>query len=215
MATTLILIRHGESEANFEHRFTGQSNAYGLTERGHAQAQAAAEALDDIAVDVIVASDLRRAYDTAKHVADLRGMEVIPDEGFREIYAGAWEGRKFSELPEAFPEDFGVWLNDIGAAVCTGGESVADLQTRVRAAVERVVQTYRGKTVVIGTHATPIRAMQCIWQNVPLPCMKDVPWVPNASITTVVYEDDLSWHSLTVGDASHLVGMETELPKNV
>jgi broad specificity phosphatase PhoE len=44
MATTLIFIRHGESEANFEHRFTGQSNAFGLTERGHAQAQAAAEA---------------------------------------------------------------------------------------------------------------------------------------------------------------------------
>lgn len=215
MATTLILIRHGESEANYEHRFTGQSNAFGLTTRGHMQAQAAAEALADIPVDVILASDLRRAYDTAKHTADLRGMEVIPDEGFREIFAGAWEGRKFTELPEAFPEDFGVWMNDIGAAVCTDGESVADLQTRVRAAVERVVQTHRGKTVVIGTHATPIRAMQCIWQNVPLSGMKDVPWVPNASITTVVYEDDLTWHSLVVGDTAHLVGMETALPKNV
>ena len=215
MATTLILIRHGESEANFEHRFTGQSNAFGLTARGHDQAQAAAEALAGIPVDVILASDLRRAYDTAKHVADLRGMEVIPDEGFREIFAGAWEGRKFSELPVDFPDDFGVWLEDIGAAVCTGGESVADLQTRVRAAVERVVRTYRGKTVVIGTHATPIRAMQCVWQNVPLSGMKHVPWVPNASITTIVYEDDLTWHSLVVGNTAHLAGMETALPQNV
>ncbi len=215
MATTLIFIRHGESEANYEHRFTGQSNAFGLTERGHAQAQAAAEALDGTPVDVIVASDLRRAYDTAKHVADLRGMEVIPDEGFREIFAGKWEGKRFDDLPGLYPADFGVWLSDIGAAVCTGGESVADLQARVRAAVERTVRMYPGKTVVIGTHATPIRAMQCIWQNVPLSEMKHVPWVPNASMTKVIYEEDLTWHDVVIGDTSHITGMETALPKNV
>lgn len=215
MATKLIFIRHGESEANFEHRFTGQSNAFGLTERGHAQAQAAAEWLDGTPVDVITASDLRRAFDTAQHLADRRGMEVIPDAGFREIYAGKWEGERFDDLPGLYPEDFGVWLSDIGSAVCTDGESVADLQVRVRAAVERIVRTYPGKTVVIGTHATPIRVMQCIWQNVPLSGMKDVPWVPNASITTVVYEEDLSWHSVEIGKTAHLAGMETALPKNV
>ncbi len=215
MATKLIFIRHGESEANFEHRFTGQSNAFGLTGRGHAQAQAAAESLDGISVDVIVASDLRRAFDTARHLADRRGMEVIPDAGFREIYAGKWEGERFDDLPGLYPEDFGVWLSDIGSAVCTDGESVADLQVRVRAAVEWIVRTYPGKTVVIGTHATPIRAMQCIWQNVPLSGMKDVPWVPNASVTTVIYEEDLSWHSVEIGKTAHLAGMETALPKNV
>ena len=215
MATTLIFIRHGESEANFEHRFTGQSNVFGLTARGHAQAQAAAEALSDIPVDVIVASDLRRAYDTAKHVADLRGMDVIPDEGFREIFAGKWEGERFDDLPALYPDDFGVWLSDIGSAVCTDGESVADLQVRVRAAVEDTVRKYPGKTVVIGTHATPIRVMQCIWQGIPLSGMKDVPWVPNASITTVTYEDDLSWHDAVIGRTEHLAGMETALPKNV
>ena len=215
MATTLIFIRHGESEANYEHRFTGQSNAFGLTERGHAQAQAAAEALDGTDIDVIVASDLRRAYDTAKHVADLRGMEVIPDEGFREIFAGKWEGQRFDDLPGLYPADFGVWLSDIGAAVCTEGESVADLQARVRAAVERTVRMYPGKTVVIGTHATPIRAMQCIWQNVPLSEMKHVPWVPNASMTKVIYEEDLTWHDVVIGDTSHITGMETALPQNV
>ena len=215
MATKLIFIRHGESEANFEHRFTGQSNAFGLTERGHAQAQAAAEWLDGTPVDVITASDLRRAFDTARHLADRRGMEVIPDAGFREIYAGKWEGERFDDLPGLYPEDFGVWRSDIGSAVCTDGESVADLQVRVRAAVERIVRTYPGKTVVIGTHATPIRAMQCIWQNVPLSGMKDVPWVPNASVTTVIYEEDLSWHSVVIGKTAHLAGMETALPKNV
>lgn len=215
MATKLIFIRHGESEANFEHRFTGQSNAFGLTQRGHAQAQAAAEWLDGTPVDVITASDLRRAFDTAKHLADRRGMEVIPDPGFREIFAGAWEGELFDDLPTRYPEDFGIWLHDIGSAVCTDGEAVADLQVRVRRAVEETVRRYPSKTVVIGTHATPIRVMQCIWQNVPLSGMKDVPWVPNASISSVVYEEDLSWHDVVIGQTEHLSGIETALPKNV
>jgi len=215
MATTLIFIRHGESEANFEHRFTGQSNVFGLTARGHAQAAAAARSLDGTPIDTIIASDLRRAFDTAKHLADRRGMEVIPDPGFREIFAGAWEGQRFDDLPTLYPEDFGVWLSDIGAAVCTGGESVAALQVRVKAAVEAVVRGYPGKTVAIGTHATPIRVMQCIWQGIPLSGMKTVPWVPNASVTTVVYEDDLSWRDVMIGKTDHLAGMETALPKNV
>ena len=168
MATKLIFLRHGESEANFEHRFTGQSNAFGLTARGHAQAEAAAVYLDGEKLDAIVASDLRRAYDTAMHTANRRGMTVTPDTGVREIFAGAWEGQKFEDLPGLYPEDFGVWMNDIGAAVCTDGEAVADLQMRVRAAVEQIVRTHPGQCVLIGTHATPIRAMQCIWQGVPL-----------------------------------------------
>lgn len=215
MATRLILIRHGESEANAEHIFTGQSNAFGLTERGHAQAQAAADHLSGVQIDAVYASDLRRAYDTALHIAKPRGMTVTPDTGFREIFAGEWEGKRFCDLPVMYPDDFGVWMNDIGHAVCTGGESVAELQQRVRRAVEHLVSLYPDKTVCIGTHATPIRVMQCVWQNVPLSGMKDIPWVPNASLTTVVYEPDLSWHDAEIGYAGHLDGMMTRLPKNV
>ncbi|MBQ8577546.1 MAG: histidine phosphatase family protein [Clostridia bacterium] len=215
MATKLIFVRHGESEANADHRFTGQSNAYALTERGHRQAEAAAKWLDGEPIDAVYASDLRRAYDTALHIAHANNLPVRPDAGFREIFAGAWEGKKFDELPALFPEDFGVWRTDIGRAVCTGGESVADLQKRVRAAVERVVRENPGRTIVIGTHATPIRVMQCIWQNISLSGMKDVPWVPNASITTVLYEPDLSWHDVHIGMTDHLAGMTTALPQNV
>ncbi len=215
MATTLIFLRHGESEANFEHRFTGQSNVYGLTARGHAQAEAAAVFLDGTLIDAVAASDLRRAWDTACHVAERRGLTVEAVPGMREIFAGAWEGELFADLPALYPEAFGVWLNNIGAAVCTGGEAVADLQVRVRGAVEDIVRAHPGQTVLIGTHATPIRVMQCIWQGIPLSGMKDVPWVPNASLTTVVYEDDLSFHDVRIGETAHLVGMETALPKNV
>lgn len=217
MATKLIFIRHGESEANAEHRFTGQSNAFGLTARGHAQAEAAGKYLRRETIDAVYASDLRRAYDTACHVArwQERDLSVTANPGFREIFAGAWEGKTFDELPLLYPEDFGVWMHDIGNAVCTGGESVVQLQLRVKAAVEAVVCSHPGQTVCIGTHATPIRVMQCIWNHLPLSEMKTVPWVPNASLTEVIYEEDLSFHDVRVGYADYLSGIMTNLPKNI
>lgn len=215
MAVTLIFVRHGESESNYEHRFAGQSDAFGLTERGHAQARAAADALAQIPVDAVLSSDLRRAYDTAKHIADRHNLPVIPDAQFREIYAGQWEGKRYDTLPLLYPQDFGIWLSDIGRAVCTGGESVAEFQQRIRQATEKTVRVYPNQTVVIGTHAVAIRAMQCLWQKLPLSCMKDIPWVANASLTTVIYEDDLTWHSVVIGQTEHLCGNETLPPKNV
>ncbi len=215
MSTTLIFIRHGESEANATGRFTGQSNAFALTERGHAQAEAAARYFCDTHIDAVYASDLCRAYQTAVHVAEPHKLAVRKEPGFREIFAGEWEGKKFEDLPVLFPVDFGLWRSDIGTSVCTGGESVAALQQRVAETVERVVRAHPNQTVVIGTHATPIRVMQCIWQGIPLSGMKDVAWVPNASITTVVYEPDLSFHDVRIGCTDHLTGMMTALPTNV
>lgn len=142
-------------------------------------------------------------------------LTVIPDAQFREIYAGQWEGKRYDTLPLLYPRDFGIWRSDIGAAVCTGGESVAEFQQRIRQATEKTVRAYPNKTVVIGTHAVAIRAMQCLWQKLPLSCMKDIPWVANASFTTVIYEDDLTWHSVVIGQTEHLGGNETLPPKTV
>ncbi len=215
MATKLILVRHGESEANAEHRFTGQSNRYGLTERGHAQAELTAVLLQDTKIDAIYASDLRRAYETTVHIANKHGMTITEHIGMREIYAGKWEGERFEDLPTLYPDDFSVWKNDIGRAVPTGGESVAALKERVNAAIEEIVRANPGRTVCIGTHATPIRVMQCIWEGRSLDEMKDVPFVPNASVTTVFYEEDLSFHDPCIGQSEHLGVLSTRLPKMV
>jgi len=215
MATKLILVRHGESEANAEHRFTGQSNRYGLTERGHTQAELTAVFLQNVTIDAIYASDLRRAYETTVHIAQKHGITITEHTGMREIFAGKWEGERFEDLPQLYPEDFSVWKNDIGRAIPTGGESVEALQRRVKAAIEEIVCANPERTVCIGTHATPIRVMQCIWEGRSLNEMKDVPFVPNASVTTVVYEEDFSFHDVCIGQSEHLGALSTKLPKSV
>lgn len=211
--TKLYLIRHGESEANRRRLFAGQSN-FDLTETGHRQAAGAASFFKDIRVDKIIASDLLRAYHTAVPLSEERGLVIEKNENFREIFAGKWEGAAFDEIEEKYPVDYGVWRTDIGCACCTGGESVCHLGERVLAAITKAAIENDGKNVVIATHATPIRALLSLWQAGDVAAMKDIPWVPNASVTSVTYENG-AFTVDRIGETDHLAGLLTKLPANV
>ena len=212
--TRLLLVRHGESEANKEKRFAGHSD-FPLSDRGLLQAERTADhVVSFYQVDAVYASDLKRAYATADAVAGRLSLSVTPHEGFREIFAGEWEGMLFDELPLRYPDDFAIWCQDIGRARCTGGESVADLQRRVLSALCELAEQNPGKTLLIGTHATPIRAIQCHLEGRPLSEMHAVPWVSNASLTEIEYENGVL-RLVLVGEDRHLADLTTVLPKNV
>lgn len=187
--TKLILVRHGLSDANVKHVFAGHSDA-DLTEQGHEQAKNTAEYIaSNYKPDIIYSSDLRRAYKTACHIAEKFGMEVKKDEWLREIYAGEWENKEYDYITEHFGSEYAVWKNDIGNAHPNGGESVQQLGERITTELKKIAEEYAGKTVVVVTHATPIRVSECIWRGCPLSEMKDFPWVSNASVTEVIYSN--------------------------
>ena len=212
--TTVILIRHGESEANREDIFAGHLNV-DLMPKGVEQAQKTAQYIvENYTVDKIYASDLKRAYKTGKTLADKLGMEIIVDKRFREIDAGEWDGIKFNELGDKYAEEFRIWRDDIANAKCTGGESVEDLRKRVFGAATEVAENNDGKTVVIATHATPIRVMQTYVQMGSLEKMNDIPWVSNASVSVFEY-DNGKWTCKAVSMDKHLGDLVTVLPSNV
>lgn len=212
--TRLLLIRHGESQANRGSFFAGQKDVP-LEEKGLSQARVTADFIvHNYSVDKIYASDLCRAYDTGKAVADLLGLEVIPDPRLREIYAGQWQGQKFTDIIDGFSTDYQIWLKDIGNCVCTGGESVAQLGSRVLEALTDIARTNPGKTVVIATHATPIRVLQCLLNGQSLDHMKDIPWTSNASVTEITYESGL-WNLEKIGYDRHLSALKTSFSANV
>ncbi len=185
--TTVYLVRHGQSLGNKFGRFLGHTDL-DLSEQGYLQADRVKNYFKDIAIDAVYASDLCRAFNTVKPLADMKGLCIIPRTRLREINSGKWENLEFERLKSEFCEDYGIWLTDIGSAVCTDGESVAHLQERVATELNAIAAAHQGQTVVIGTHATPIRAMTCLWRGLPLSEMKSIPWVANASITKVVYD---------------------------
>ena len=213
--TKLLFIRHGQSESNLAGSFTGSTDV-ALTEMGLRQAEATAEYIvRTYPVDGVYASDLQRAFHTGKAVADRLGLEVMPHKGLREIFAGQWEGQLFTYLLETYPKSFAqVWRYDVGNSVCDGGESVAQLMERVSAAVREIAEANPGKTLVIATHATPIRCMECICQGKTLAQMKEIPWVTNASVTEIHYENGVFTEAVSSYD-QHLAGMISALPGNV
>lgn len=212
--TQFLLIRHGESRANRECFFAGQLDAP-LEDKGIAQAQLTARFITEkYPVDLVYASDLSRAFDTGKAVAELLGLPVTADPRLREINAGQWQGLRFEQIIERYSEDYQVWLTDIGSCVCTGGESIVRLGQRVMTVLTEIALSNPGKTVVIATHATPIRVIQSLLHENGLTQMKDIPWVSNASVTELRY-DAGNWQLGAVAQDAHLQDMKTCFAANV
>jgi broad specificity phosphatase PhoE len=150
----IVLVRHGETEANRERLALGRADPP-LTATGRAQADAVAAALgarlsgvDDVRV---VSSPLTRARETAAAVAAALGLEMTVDPRLVELDYGEWDVRSFAEFPS---EDLARWRRDATFAP-PGGESLLAVGARVGQWCAEVAD---GPTVVAVSHVSPIKA---------------------------------------------------------
>ena len=159
VATSLYLLRHGETPLSVERRFSGLGDPE-LTPNGLAQAEAAAAKLagKPYGIQVIVSSPLKRARATAEIIAARAGLEVVVEEGLRETDFGDWEGHTFTEIQRRWPDELAAWLADPSAAP-PGGESFGVAARRVQAIGDLLVERYEGKTVLAVSHVTPIKML--------------------------------------------------------
>lgn len=211
--TTLLFVRHGESRANQNKLFAGQSH-FALSELGKVQANLTGRFIaENYKVDKIYSSDLLRAFDTACSVSDALGvMPIYSHPDLREINAGEWEGAKNSQLESISPEALESWKTDVANCRCPGGEKTSEMADRFYKRVLDIAAENDGKTVVIATHATPIRAITTLALYGDLGRMNDVQWATNASVTVIEAENG----KLTLKEASideHLGVLSTKLFK--
>lgn len=212
--TRLYFVRHGESVANIQKQFAGSLDVP-LTEKGRKQAEATALYLSAVVFSKVYASDLLRAFETGAIIASNGNVPIEKTPLLREIFAGEWEGKTYDQLDAEYADSYGVWRHQIGLAVCPHGESVAELQRRVQSFIAEVVKRHVGENVCIATHATPIRALECFLTNTPLEKMHTIPWVSNASVTIVEYEEDGHGTIVQRDQHEHLGALHTVLAKNV
>lgn len=208
--TTLILIRHGYSEANDLAIFAGIYNT-NLTERGQEQAEKTAEYLKDRKIDAIYSSDLDRAVQTATPIAQMQGLEINQRQGLREIFGGEWEGKPVADLFHLYPEDYNYYRDHFAHGRCTRGESTREVCDRVLAEVKRIASEHEGQTVCIVSHATALRVITPALLGKPFETVTDITYVPNCSVTEAVYDGE-SFTLVCSGYAEHLAGLSTELP---
>jgi probable phosphoglycerate mutase len=153
--TRLFVWRHGNTDWNATGRVQGQTDVP-LNALGRQQAVDAAELLIRVRPDVLVASDLRRAADTAAALGALSGLSIKLDARLRERFFGSWQGLTMAEVTERYPQQHARWTagQEVGGDV----ESLADLGARVAEALsDAAALAPAGGTVVVATHGAAAR----------------------------------------------------------
>lgn len=106
---------------------------------------------------VLVSSDLIRATATADAIG-LTRPRLPHDPGLREIHFGDWELRTFAEVEAASPDHIRAYWETPGDVRPPGGESWHDLQARINAAIDRLLQMHRDQNIIVVAHFGAILA---------------------------------------------------------
>jgi isoleucyl-tRNA synthetase len=150
----VILMRHGESENNILDILSAYkaSDPYGLTDAGKKETEEAAQRLGTI--DIIYASDVRRAKETAEIVQKITGAELVFDERLREYDMGVWSGKTDKE----FQREWSFLTRT--QRTPEGAEDYGTIKSRVVGAVEEINQKHEGKRILIVSHGDPVRIIK-------------------------------------------------------
>lgn len=152
----LILVRHGETNENIDKRIQGQSRGT-LSELGRSQIQLLAKHFRNEKIDLIFSSDLERAAETTRAIAQYQTCSVTYLKELRECSFGIFEGYLNSEYKEASLSSEGKPKNFRPQ----GGESLSDLYERTIPVLKSILELQTPITVLVSTHRGPINCMIC------------------------------------------------------
>ena len=180
----LILIRHGQTEANISRRLQGQSDGP-LNELGRQEVERLGLALKDTQIDVIISSDLVRASDTAAAIACYHNLPVNPTMLVREWNGGEWDGRPAEEFI-AIVKNLTIPIAELRPP---GGETLTEVRARASAFVKDVIEKYPGKTVVLCSHGDFLRMVISVLMNESIDKANATYRMDNASYSVFERED--------------------------
>lgn len=211
MKTRLIFVRHAEAEGNIGRVFHGWTDGE-ITTKGHIQAQRVADRLKDEKIDVLYSSSLKRTLQTAQYISRIKNLPIIRTDKLKEINGGDWEGVRWEDLPNRWPQAYETWENKPHEHKMPNGETMEEFQERLLNEVEYIIHNNTGKNICIVTHGTAIRAMMCNFFGCNLEHMINVHWYDNTSVTIIDHEGN-NFEVVLEGDTSHL-GKELSTVEN-
>ncbi|OOM77962.1 histidine phosphatase family protein [Clostridium sp. BL-8] len=202
MKTTVLLIRHGETEWNTLGKFQGCTDI-ALSENGIKQARLLNDRIKGN-FDCIYASPLSRALETANILVGNTSKEVIIAPEIREINFGEWEGLTVKDIREKYPEVFKTWRTDKKESkICGGDSSILNASNRARNCILNIVSKHKGEKIVIVAHGGIIKAGligifewdMTMYHKIAL---------GNTCINTIVFNEELSPSLIGLNDTNHL-----------
>ena len=201
MKTEFIVVRHGETDANVNGILQGQSDTQ-LNERGIRQAEQVAGRLKNDHFDFIFSSDLARAMETARLIAEPHHLPVRKLHALREWNLGKFQGRKLDDLKQQCPEIIAAFHSEIGDVRIPGGESRFDFYQRVADCLDEMPERFAGKRILLVSHGGVLRA---VFHHIagPVSACSRLPLTGNASVSSFRYVDGF-WQLTSWNDTSHL-----------
>jgi len=204
--THFLIVRHGETLWNREHRIQGQLDS-ALSPTGLAQAEAVGRRLREEKIDLLVSSDLGRTLQTAAPIAAATGLVITQDARLRERSFGIFEGLTPEQIHERFPDDYERWQAREPDFAMQGGESLAQLRARLSACVEEIAARGFAKVALV-THGGALDALYRTATGTPYSTTRN--WaLANASINDIVVENG-QWQIRGWGDIAHLTSSEDD-----
>lgn len=202
MKTTVLLIRHGETEWNTLGKFQGCTDI-ALSDEGVKQAKLLKDRIQG-KFDYIYTSPLSRALETAKILVDGIDKKVIIEPEIREINFGAWEGLTIKEISTKHPEIFNAWRTDRFESFILGGDnSIKNAANRAKKCIIDIVSKHKGEKIVIVAHGGIIKAGligvfewdMTMYHKIAL---------GNTCINTLTFEEDFRPSLIGLNDTNHL-----------
>jgi probable phosphoglycerate mutase len=151
-ATRILAIRHGETAWNVDTRIQGHLDIP-LNETGRWQAQRLARALATRdTIHAIYSSDLLRAHDTARAIADATGAPLAAHPGLRERGFGVFEGKTYVEIEATWPQESERWRQRDPDWAPPGGESLTQVRARIERSLHELVVRHPDEQIVLVAH---------------------------------------------------------------
>lgn len=201
--TRILAVRHGETAWNVDTRLQGQLDI-ALNPTGVQQAHRLAQALAGEGLDAIVSSDLARARDTARAVAERTGLPLVTDAGLRERHFGIYQGHTYAEVEQRWPAESARWRRREADFGPPEGETLQAFYDRVVATAARLARAHAGRSLLLVAHGGVLDCLYRAASRIALNAPRT--WeLPNTGVNRLLHTPEgftlVGW-----GDTQHLAG---------
>jgi probable phosphoglycerate mutase len=208
--TRICFVRHGETDWNVEKRIQGHTDIP-LNALGRAQALAMAFNAAHVNFSALYSSDLTRAVDTAKALAQREALEIRLLPQLRERNYGIFQGITAAEGAQRHPEAYRLYAARDPQYDFETGESILAFAARVAEAVDWMVRHHAGQTIAAVTHGGVLDILYRKATGRPLHTPRDFD-IPNCGLNWFHF-DGQGWHLEAWADRHHLENVLVETPE--
>ena len=179
---TLYITRHGQTMWNIEKRIQGKGNSE-LTEKGILGAENLRDRFEDIDIDCIISSPLKRTMHTSEIIRGNKDIPIYTEDGLMEIDVGDFSGKTLEEMIEENPILADKILTDPYTNGYPNGENLLEFYNRCADTLKKMAKEYDGKTVLVVTHGGVLKAIEYYIKGEMIPIDWASEVVVNCSLT--------------------------------